>query len=157
MVLRVVFVVVDAEDDRHVRICGGRRDDHLRRAGVEVLARALPVGEEAGRLDDDVDVEITPGKRRRIALREHAELVLADDDRPVGDADVLVQLPEHGVVLEQVSHRRHVPEIVRSDDLEVPLTFQMRAEEVPPDAPKPVDPHPCLGHLAPSAVVEKRA
>ena len=37
---RVVGVVVDAEHDRHVGVGGGRGDDDLRRAGVEVLLRA---------------------------------------------------------------------------------------------------------------------
>ena len=40
---------------------------------VEVLGRALAVGEEAGRLDDDVHPSFPPRERGRIALRQHLE------------------------------------------------------------------------------------
>src|SRR5919204_262136 len=44
----------------------GRRDDDLLRAGVDVLLRAVAVGEEAGRLDHELDVEIPPRQAGRI-------------------------------------------------------------------------------------------
>ena len=56
-------VVVDAEHERDVGVGRGRRDDDLLRAGVEVLLRAVAVGEEAGRLEHDVDAEVAPGQR----------------------------------------------------------------------------------------------
>ena len=56
----VVLVVVDAEHERDVRVGRGRRDDDLLRAGVEVLLGRGPVGEEAGRLEHDVDAEVAP-------------------------------------------------------------------------------------------------
>ena len=61
-------VVVDADDERGVGV--GRRggDDHARRAGLEVGRRLVAVGEEAGRLDDDVDAEVAP----RQLLRDRA-------------------------------------------------------------------------------------
>ena len=72
----------------------------------------------------------------------------ADGDLAVAGRDVLVQRPEDGVVLEQVGHRLDVAEIVGGDDLEVAAPLQVRAEEVPPDPPEPVDPnansHACL-------------
>ena len=72
--VRVVLVVVDAEHERDVGIGRGRRDDDLLRAGVEVLLRPVAVGEEAGRLDHDVDAEVAPRQRRRVALGEHLHL-----------------------------------------------------------------------------------
>ena len=48
---------------------------------VEVLARPVGVGEEAGRLDDDVDAQVAPGQLRRVALGEHLDRLAADGDR----------------------------------------------------------------------------
>ena len=67
----VVLVEVDAEDDRDVLVLGGRGDDDLLGAGVEVLGGLVAVGEEAGRLDDDVDAEVAPRQLRGVALLEH--------------------------------------------------------------------------------------
>ena len=66
---RVVAVLVDAEDDRDVLALGRGADDHLLRAGVDVGARLVGVGEEAGRLEDDVDAEVAPRQRGRVLLR----------------------------------------------------------------------------------------
>ena len=58
---RIVPVVVDAEHQRDVLTLGRRRDDDfLRAAGVDVRAGLGGVGEQPGRLDDDVDAEILP-------------------------------------------------------------------------------------------------
>ena len=43
--------------------------------GVEVLLRAVALGEEAGRLEHDVDAEVAPGHRGRVALGERLHLV----------------------------------------------------------------------------------
>ena len=78
-------VVVDAEHDRDVGIGRGRRDDDLLRAGVEVLLRAVALGEEAGRLEHDVDAEVAPRERAGIALGEHLQLLAAGADDPVAE------------------------------------------------------------------------
>ena len=54
----------------------------------------LAVGEEAGGLDDDVDAEVAPRQRLRVALGEHLELVAVDRDAVVGDRDVVVEPAE---------------------------------------------------------------
>ena len=84
---RVVRVVVDAEDERDVGLRRGRRDDDLLRAGVEVLLRPVALGEEARRLEHDVDAEVAPRKGRRVALGEHLELDVARADRAVTELD----------------------------------------------------------------------
>ena len=79
MVLLVVGVVVDAQHEGHVRVGRGGRDDHLLRAGVEMLLGVLPLREKARRLDHDLDAEIAPGKRGGIPLGQELELLAVDD------------------------------------------------------------------------------
>ena len=106
-----------------------------------MLRSAVAVGEQTGRLDHDVDVEVAPGQLLGVALRQKLDLVFADGDRAVADLDILVEPAEHGVVLEQVRHRLRVPEIVGRDDLKVAFPFQMSPEEIPSNPPEAVDAH----------------
>jgi hypothetical protein len=76
-------LVVDAEDDRDVLVLRRGADDDLLRAGIDVGARLLGVGEDAGRLEDDVDAEVLPGQRGRILLLEDPDLPPVDDERVV--------------------------------------------------------------------------
>ena len=76
----VVVAVVDAHHDREVLVLGRRRDDDLLRAAVDVRPGLGGVGEEAGRLDDDVGAELLPRQVRRVALLERPDLAAADDD-----------------------------------------------------------------------------
>ena len=137
----VVGVVVDAEDDRDVRIGGRRRDHDLLRAGVEVLLRAVALGEEAGRLEHHVDSQVTPRNRTGVALREELDLLPGGMDRAVARLDLAVERSERRVVLEQVRHRLLVAEVVRRDDLDVRLALELRPEEVPSDPAEAVDAH----------------
>ena len=50
---------------------------------VEVLGGVVALGEEAGRLDDDVDAEVAPRQRGGVALGEDLELVAVDDEAVV--------------------------------------------------------------------------
>ncbi len=146
VLLRVVILVVHAEDDRHVRVrcrCG---DDDLLRAGIEVLLGALALREEAGRLDRDVDAELAPRQVGRVALGEELDLVVADAQHAVAHLDRYIEVAERRVVPQQVRHRLQVAEVVRRDDLEVAAVLEMRAEEVPSDPPEAVDAHPDLRH-----------
>ena len=58
--LRVERGVVDAHHERPVGAGRRRRDDDERGAGLEVGGRLVAGGEEAGRLDDEVDAELAP-------------------------------------------------------------------------------------------------
>ena len=146
---RVVGVVVDAEDERDVGIRRRRRDHHLLRARVEVLLRPFAVGEEPGRLEHDVDAELAPRKRGRVALGQHLDLDVAGADRAVADLDLLAERPERRVVVQQMRHGLRVAEVVRRDDLEVAAALQMRTEEVAADPAESVDAHPNLRHGLP--------
>ena len=45
------------------------------------------VGEDAGRLEDDVDAEIAPRQRGRVLLGQDPDLAAVDDDRAVARLD----------------------------------------------------------------------
>ena len=105
-------------------------------AGAEMMTFCAPpsrwalalvgVGEEAGRLDDDVGAELLPGQRGRVALLEGADLAAADDDVLVVVAHVLRQPAEDAVVLEQVGQRLVVGQVVGAHDLDVGALRQRR-------------------------------
>ena len=135
---RIVLVVVDAEDDRDVRTLRGSGDDDLLGAGRQVLGGILPLGEEAGRLEHDVDAEVLPRELRRIAHREHLELVAVDRNRVALGFHLRVQVAEHGVVLQQMGERGGVCEIVDRHEVDVPVT-ERGAHDVAADSPESVD------------------
>ena len=88
VVLGVVGLVeVDAQGDRHVRVGRRRRDDHLLRPGVEMLGGVVALGEQAGRLDHDVDAELAPRQIGGVTLGEHLDLGPVDGEGVVADLD----------------------------------------------------------------------
>ena len=97
------------------------------------------VGEEAGRLEHDVDAEVAPGKCRRIALGEDPHLLAGRLQDAVGELDLALERAERRVVAQEVRHRLRIAEVVQRDDLEVGAERVLRAEEVPPDAAEAVD------------------
>ena len=102
--------------------------------------RLFGVGEVAGRLDDDVDAELAPRELRGVALRQHLDLFAVDGDRALTEADLAGEGAEHGVVLQQVSQRLGVGEVVDRDDLDVAaVRSRDGAVEVAPDAAETVD------------------
>lgn len=145
----VVLVVVDAQHDGDVLVAGRRGDDDLLGAGVQVTLRLGACGEDAGRLDDDVNAQVAPGKGRRTLLDlERLDLVIADDDRVIAlQADVIGQPAQDGVELQQVGQGGVIGQVVDRDDLDVsvdPLSL-LRVQcpkEVPADPAKPVYAYP---------------
>ena len=105
-------------------------------------ARLVGVGEEAGRLDDDVDAEVAPrqvrrGRARRATLMSLPSTTMA---RPLASTDSPSR-PRIDVVLEQVGQRRGVGEVVDADDLDVGALSHCGPEEVAADAAESVDAH----------------
>ena len=88
MLGRVVHFVVDAEHDRHVLVLGGRADDHLFGARVQMQFRFLAVGESARGLDHDVRAQLAPGNLAGIKLRIRFQLAPIHDERAIHDADL---------------------------------------------------------------------
>ena len=136
---RVEVLVVHPVDERGVGSLAGRRDDHQLGAGVEVSGRLVPIGEEAGGLDDHVHPEITPRELLRIADGQHLQDVAVHGDAFIGGGDVVGQHAQHRVVLEQVRHGGHGTEVVHGHEVDVRSGLLGRPEEVAPDPTEPVD------------------
>ena len=82
--LRVVGLIeIDPQCHGHVGIGRGRRDDDLLGARREMLGGVVALGEEARRLDHDIDAEVRPGQVRGIPLRQDLDLGAVDGDRPL--------------------------------------------------------------------------
>jgi hypothetical protein len=113
----VVFVVVHAHHERDVGVGRGSGDEHLLRPRLKMLLGAVSGGEEARRLDDDVDTEVSPRQRSRITLGEHLE-------RGPADADLVALLFDtfksavRRVVAEKVRENVRRGEIVDGDEIE---------------------------------------
>src|SRR5680860_27821 len=136
----VVVQVVDAHDDGEVLALCRRGDDDLLGACGEVLAGAGRVGEEAGRLDDDVGAHLGPREVRRVALGEDREAALASDgDLAFACDDVLAESAEDAVVLKQVREGLRVRQVVDAHHLDVGATGQQGPVEVAADAAKAID------------------
>ena len=73
---------VDAQGDGDV-LAGRRcRDQDLLAPPARCLAALVTLGEEAGRLDHDVDAELAPRQGGRVALGEHLQLDPPIDQEP---------------------------------------------------------------------------
>ena len=139
MVLGVVVGVVDTDDERCVLVLGGRGDDDLLRTGLDVGLGGVGVGEETGRLDDDVDVVLTPGEVLRVPLRGDDDALAADDDGLVVVVDILAEAAEDGVELQQVRQGLVVGQVVDRDNLDVGAALEDGAEVVASDTTEAVD------------------
>ena len=116
------------------------------------------LGEEARRLDDDVDPEVGPGQRRRVPLGQDLEGAVANLDAVLGGPHGFRIAAQNAVVLQQMRHRRHIAKIVRRDDLEVGPGCLHGAEEVPADPAESVDAHTnghCCGSLLTGGLVSR--
>ncbi len=128
---------------------------------VQVLLRAFAVGEEARRLEDDVDAEVPPRQCARIALGEDAYLLPGRLQDAVGELDLARERAERGVVAQEMRHRRSVADVVQRDDVEVGAERMLRTEEVPSDPAEAVDAdanrHPLLRCSVPRPAGESNA
>src|SRR3954453_22591947 len=94
-----------------------RGDPGLLRAGLEVLRGVVALGEEAGRLEHDLDAEVAPRQVRGIALLEDLDLLAVDDEAVAADLHLARIRPQDRVVLDQVGERRVVRDVVDRDPL----------------------------------------
>ena len=137
---RIVDALVDAENDRRDVVTGGRsRHENFPGARGDVFARILGFREPPGRLDDDIDAQVAPGKIRGVTFFEHDERFAVDDDAVAVELDGRIQTPGDGVVLQEVSERLVVGEVIDRDDVELAALGEGCAEEVAADAAESVD------------------
>src|SRR5919106_48626 len=87
----IVGVLVDPQDDRQVLFLRGGGDDYFPRAGVDVFAGIGAFGEEARRLDHDVDTQVAPRQIGRVFLREEADLRSVDGEASLADLYLCVE------------------------------------------------------------------
>ncbi len=136
---RIVQFVVDTHDDGDVFVRGRGGDDDLLGACIKVLLCACGLGEEAGGLDDDVNVELAPGEVGRIALGEHLDGFAANNQVAVNNLNACGQAAGHGVVLEQVRQGLGAGQVVYGNNFNVCTLCQSGAEVVTANAAEPVD------------------
>jgi hypothetical protein len=135
----VVRVEVHAEHDGDVLAAGGRGDDDLLRAGFEVLGGVVALREEAGRLQDHVDAEITPSEVRRVTLGLDEDLLAVHDEAVVGQLDRARVRAQDRVVAQQVGQRLVVGQVVDGDPFDVRLRRLGGTKHVAADAAEAVD------------------
>ena len=99
----------------------------------------IAVGEEACRLDNDVDAKFLPRKILGIANGGDLEQLSVDKDAVLGCFDGCVEAPHDRVVLEQVGHGGHRTQIVGGNDLDISAGLPHRPEEVAADATEAID------------------
>ena len=76
----VVVAVVDADHDGEVGVGRRRRDDDLRAPASRCFCAPSRFVKMPGRLEHDVDAEVAPRQRRRVALGEHLHPLAAGLD-----------------------------------------------------------------------------
>src|SRR5206468_12567108 len=103
---------------------------------------------EPRRLDHDVGAEILPWQGARVALGKDAHLMTVDGKPVCGRVNLAVESAVDRVVLQQMSKRLGVGEIVDGDDFDLRSAFLGGAQEVAADAAEAVDTdadgHECL-------------
>jgi len=76
-------------------------------------------GEDAGRLDHDVNAKVSPRKIGRVALGQNLQDVTVDANTAVGGGDLVRKNTENRVVLEQMSHGVERSEVVDRHEVDV--------------------------------------
>ena len=108
-------------------------------AVVARLPVLLATGEEAGRLDGDVNSQLAPRKVAGILLGTNGDF-LAIHHQAIGlELDRSRKATLHRVILQQHRQGFGAPQIVDGDHFELAGTGSHDAKQNPPDPPKPVD------------------
>ena len=101
--------MVHAHDEGRGRlVLGGRGDDDLLRAALEVAGRFLGVVVRAGGFDDVLRAAALPGDHGGVRLAEHADPVAVDDEVLILTLHRAGELTEHGIVLDHIDHVIHI-------------------------------------------------
>ncbi len=112
-----------------------------------MLGRIVALGEAAGRLEHDVDLQVGPGKLGGIALGEDAHGVAANIETAVGGEHVERESAVDRIVLEEVSQRGGVGEVVDRDEVDVGDPGGLGGpDDVAADPAESIDAHANLRH-----------
>jgi len=147
----IELIVIDSHDDSDVFVLTRSGDDDFLGTCAEVALGFFTLGEESGRLDNDIDIEILPRERGRTFLHcEALDLVTIDHQRVVlgkhgrGFFAVYLSLKDalRGVVFDKVGKVVGGYEVIDGDDI-VPLLkealFGDGTEDKAADAAEPID------------------
>ena len=107
--------------------------------GLEVGAGLRLGGEDAGRLDDDVDAEVAPRQLGRVALGQHPQLVAVDRDAGLRGLTLLGRMPRTESYLSRWAIVGSVAEVVDGDEVDVGTGGLGGPEEVAADPAEAVD------------------
>src|SRR6185312_4078215 len=90
--------------------------------------------------ENDIDTELAPGQRGRVALRKNLHIVSVDVECPLAVRDIAIERAVDGIVLEEVRQRLRVSEVIDSDEVDVCHSlFEGGANNLPSDSSKAVD------------------
>ncbi len=145
---RIVLVLIHPHHNRDVLALGRGADDDLFCARLQMGGRELGLGEQTGRLNDDLRADARPRDRRRIALGENGQLVAIDDEVVAVDRHGPAKTPIVRIVLEKVGVRRGGHEIVNAHDVKsIAVLFENDLEHLTADASESVDANLYLCHV----------
>ena len=119
----------------------GCRDDDLLRTALDVLPGGFLRAEKTGRLEDAVNIQVTPGLFRRVPFGEHTDTVTIDDDVTTIYFDSARELAMRRVIPRQMCVRICVAEIIQCHNIEFagPSRFVNRTKNVATDAAVSID------------------
>ena len=132
--------VVHVVDDGGQVVAGGRGDDNLAGASVDVGLALFLGGVEAGALQHDVHLQLAPGAIRSVLLGVDDDLMAVHDDGVVGGLNLVIVgvVALGGVILQQVRQHLGGGQVVDGDDL-VALSAEHLTESQAADAAKTID------------------
>jgi len=133
-------VVVDAEHDGGVQRVFGRHGEHdFLRAGLEVAFQLFALAEDAGGVDDDVDLEFLPGQFGRVFDGGQQNLVAADEHEVLFDPRRVFVDAVDRIVFEAVEQLLGVGQVVDADEFEINVAFQGGAQHGAADSTKSIN------------------
>ncbi len=137
------LVVIDAVNDGQIRILAGRRNQHLARAGGQMLRRIVALREDTGAFQRHVDAEVAPRQLRRVELGKHLDGARADIENAALNRDIAGEGAMHRIIFQEMRIGLDRSQIVERDDGDiVPSGFMYRPKDIAADPAKPVNAHP---------------
>ena len=134
----IVGIVVDAQHEGRVRAVSRGGDDDFLHRGAQVLFGVRALGEQAGRLNNNVGAHRSPVNFRGILGLENLEALPFHGDGIVGVGHLVVEIAENRIVLEKVSECGGVGDVVNGDELDI-FVIQRSAHDIASDAAETVD------------------